>query len=288
MGRANLSIVSFNSSRRGLNSLKTSERSTYLKSIFEGSSPDSCLLPGDDKAMSMNAVVGYGQYQVISADGTVLLYDNKRISMSEPQVSLNSFGPLPELYTYKMVCPSVQVLDGRSVVKEFSLVSWKYTMFTESKERTRTLESTIVFSQRLAFSTGKPVFIGGEMAIDCETIQTITTNLSQKGKERFLSDAQSEMVEHAFLPSTTSATFRDRRHLFELKLYRCKSGPMLSSSGSQPDCFISSKILELSEAKLVDVEKVCSRQCKLETLRKICPTETTVTIPQRPPRHQGG
>ncbi|XP_052804761.1 uncharacterized protein LOC128234536 [Mya arenaria] len=309
MGRDNLSIVSFNSSRRGLNSLRTSERSPYLERIIEGSSPDICLLPGDDKAMTMNAVRGYGQYYVPSADGTVLLYDSNRIRMNEQQVNVNGFGPLPELDTYKMVLPSVQVLslmpsNDRSVVKEFSLVSWKYTMFSQSRDKTRTLESLIVFCQWLALSTEKAVFIGGEMAIDYDTIVKITKNLSQKGRERYVSDAQSEMVDHAFLPSMTKATVRDRRHLFEMNVYKCKSDPVLSSNEPQADCFISSKILELSEAKLVDVEKVCSRQCKLETLvdvekvsskqceletlRKICPTATTMTIPQRPPRHHGG
>ncbi|XP_052805636.1 uncharacterized protein LOC128235001 [Mya arenaria] len=165
MGHDKLSIVRFNSSRRGLSSLPNAHRSPYLERILEASSLEICLLPDDDKTVSMNAVMGYGQYKVPSADGTVLLFDNNRVRMRSPNVSLNAFGPLPGLDMDNMVCPGVEVMSltpsgNQSVLKEFSMVTWKYTMSTETKVKIETLaENLILFSPRLAMSTGKPVLV---------------------------------------------------------------------------------------------------------------------------------
>ncbi|XP_052815576.1 uncharacterized protein LOC128242457 [Mya arenaria] len=298
MGHDKLSIVSFNSSRKGLSSLPNAHRSPYLERILEASAPEICLLPGDDKAVSMNAVMGYGQYKVPSADGTVLLFDNNRVRMRSPNVSLNTFGPLPGLDMDNMVCPGVEILSltpsvNKSVVKEFSMVTWKYTMSTETKVKIETLaESLILFSQRLALSTGKPVLVGGELSIDHGSLKEIVGRLSKDGQEKFLTGVQPEMEKHGYLPSMTKGSLRDVRHLFMMNVFKCGSGTngfvQKRNEELVSDCFIASKTLELTEAKLVDVEQVTGRQITMEMLRKHCPTETSVHIPQRPPKHHGG
>ncbi|XP_052803000.1 uncharacterized protein LOC128233386 [Mya arenaria] len=298
MGHDKLSIVSFNSSRKGLNSLPDVHRSPYLQRILEASEPEICLLPGDDKTVSMNSVKGYGQYKVPSADGTVLLFDNNRVRMRSPNVSFNTFGPLPGLDMDNMVCPGVEVLSltpsgNQSVVKEFSMVTWKYTMSTETKVKIETLaESLILFSQRLALLTGKPVLVGGELTIDHGSLKEIVGKLSKDGQEMFLSGVQPEMEKLGYLPSMAKGSLRDQRHLFMMNVFKCSSGTNglghKRNEALVSDCFIASKALELTEAKLVDVEQVTGRQIKMEMLRKHCPTETSVHIPQRPPRHHGG
>ncbi|XP_052805804.1 uncharacterized protein LOC128235109 [Mya arenaria] len=298
MGQDHLSLMSFNSSRRGLCSLPTSQRSPYLEKIIVASAPDICLLPGDEKAVSMNAVKGYGQYKVQSNDGLVMLYNNTRVRINSPHVSLNSFGPLPGLDMDSMVCPGVEVLSltpsgNKSVIKEFSMVTWKYTMVTEAKVQIETLaESLILFSQCLAWSTGKPVLVGGELTIDHGSLKQIVGKLCKEGQETFLSGVQPEMGKLGYLPSMTKGSLRDQRHLFMMNVYKCSSGTngfvQARNEALVADCFIASKALELTQAKLVDVEQVTGRQIKLEMLRKHCPTETSVHIPQRPPRHNGG
>jgi len=314
MGHDKLSIISMNSARRGLSTLPGNERSSYLERILDSASPDICFLPGDDKALKMNLVIGYKQYNVPSADGTVLLYDTKRIAVEAPQFNPCSFGQLPGLDYDQMVCPSVKVFSdqpgkGERVVKEFNLITWKYSLFVENKVGPeRMSESLVRFSQKVALSTQKPVLIGGEMRIDQQMLQQIVNKLCKEGDQMFLNGVEEnlDMKERGYLPSMTKASFRPVRHLFMMKVFRCSTGPLNRSahqsvvqtwdSGFVPDCFIASKELELTEASLLDLDNVTGRHIKLETkpapkkakqqqktkerIGDYCPTQTSYVAPQ--------
>jgi hypothetical protein len=271
MGNDNLSIVSFNSSRKGLQTLSSEQRPTYLQRLFQSSSakPDICFLPGDDKYAKLNAISGYGQFTIPNSDDTVVLFDVNRVKMEKPKVSLNSFGVLPGLDFDKLVVPQVEVSTlqpYQRVVKEFSMISWKYGYFQSTGISVETLmESLITFSQRLAITTGKPVLIGGEMNIEYSSLVKIVKKLSTDQQEEFLTNMQPVMSEQGFLPSMTKSSLRDIRHLFMMNVFKCKSN---SSNGVirtwedrqrsevVPDCFIASKHLKLAEASLLDVEEV--------------------------------
>ncbi|XP_045197274.2 uncharacterized protein LOC123551996 [Mercenaria mercenaria] len=301
MGNDNLSIISFNSSRKGLLTLSDGQRPSYLQRLFESAEPDICFLPGDDKYANLNVIRGYGQYTIPNAEATVLLYDSNRVKMMEPKASLNSFGPLPGLDFNQMVVPQVEVSTlqpYQQVVKEFSMVSWKHDFFQTATVEVKTLvESIITFSQRLAITTGKPVLIGGEMNIDFTILNQIVNKLSNDNQEDFLSTMQSVMSEQGFLPSMTKSSLRDIRHLFMMKVFRCKSNSSngvvktwddRKSTEVVADCFIASKHLQLAEASLLDVEKVTGRQICIPLLKTHKPTQTSMEIPVRPPRHHGG
>ncbi|KAH3738730.1 uncharacterized protein LOC127850263 [Dreissena polymorpha] len=323
MGRDNLSIVSLNSARRGFESLNGRQRTPYLERILQSSTPDICFLPGDDKAIGLHAVVGYQQFLVPSADGTVLLYNHKRMSMRQPEVNVNAIGPLPGLDLCQMVCPGVEVYapEDNRVVREFSMISWKYTLFTDCKlpEKTTLAESIIIFAQRLAWMSQKPLLIGGEMPIDHGTLQNIVRKICNDNQELFLADISPEMKEIGYLPSNIKSSLRNLRHLFMMNVFRCntsftKPQKIVQTWNAGPpnaDCFIASKALDLTEAQLLDVDDVIGRKIKIAntecqsktetdvkqpTHRPSCttaqheyrPTSTTMTVPARPPKHSGG
>jgi hypothetical protein len=271
MGNDNLSIVSFNSSRKGLLTLSPDQRPSYLQRIFQSSNakPDICFLPGDDKYAKLHAIRGYDQFTVPNSEDTVFLFDVNRVKMEKPKVNFNSFGQLPGLDFDKLVVPQVEVSTlqpYKQVVKEFSMISWKYGYFQSTGISVETLmESLITFSQRLAITTEKPVLIGGEMNIEYSTLMKIVKKLSTNQQEEFLANMQPVMSEQGFLPSMTKSSLRDIRHLFMMNVFQCKSN---SSNGViktwedrqrteiVPDCFIASKHLKLAEASLLDVEEV--------------------------------
>ncbi|XP_060569456.1 uncharacterized protein LOC132727882 [Ruditapes philippinarum] len=303
MGNDNLSIVSFNSSRKGLLTLSPDQRPSYLQRIFQSSNakPDICFLPGDDKYAKLNAIRGYDQFTVPNSEDTVVLFDVNRVKMEKPKVSFNSFGQLPGLDFDKLVVPQVEVSTlqpYKQVVKEFSMISWKYGYFQSTGFSVETLmESLITFSQRLAITTGKPVLIGGEMNIEYSTLMKIVKKLSTDQQEEFLANMQPVMCEQGFLPSMTKSSLRDIRHLFMMNVFQCKStssnGVIKTWEDRQrteivPDCFIASKHLKLAEASLLDVEEVTGRQICMSLLQKHKPTQTSMEIPVRPPKHHGG
>lgn len=305
MGNDKLSIVSFNSSRKGLMTLSPGQRPSYLQRLFESAEPDICFLPGDDKYAKLNVIRGYGQFTVPHNDDTVLLYNSNRVSMKEPQVSLNAFGYLPGLDFDQLVVPQVEVTAPKPVnqiVKEFSMVSWKFDFFeTASKKGLRAetlLESIITFTQRLAWTTRKPVLIGGEMKIDFNILKKIVERLSHKENDQFLAELQPILEKVGYLPSMTEASSSDLRKLFMMKVFRCQpnNSTTIVNTWEQnnnrqevvSDCFIASKNLQLAEASLLDVEQVTGRQISMPLLQTYRPTQTHIDIPVRPPKHSGG
>lgn len=278
------------------------QSSNYLGHILNGAQPDICFLPGDDKCLKYSGCVnGYGQYLVPTLDGTVLLYSS-RVEVKKPDISFGTFGPLPGIDFDKMVCPQVAIRAAapmNHIVKEFNLITWNHTLYTESKTDIGTLsESIILFAQRLSIQTGRCVLIGGEMTIEFTTLEDIVKKLSTEQKELFLSNIQPEMSQLGYLPSMTNATFRGLRHLFEMKVFRCNANEVTKSktrisnvrNNNVADCFIASKELELTEAKLVDVEQATARCIKMcpPALKEHAPTKTEMVITPRPPRHSGG
>ncbi|KAH3738729.1 uncharacterized protein LOC127850261 [Dreissena polymorpha] len=326
MGRDNLSIVSLNSARRGFESLKETHRTPYLERILQSSTPDICFLPGDDKAIGPNAVVGYQQFPAPSGDGTVLLYNYKRMTLRQPEVDMyNVIQPLKGLDPLKLVCPIVEVYapGENRVVREFSMISWKYTLFKNCREEPTSLaESIILFAQRLAQMTKRPLLIGGEMPFDHGTLQNIVKKISHDNQEQFIMDISPEMKEDGYLTSNIKSSQLSQRHLFIMKVYRCstsftKPQEIVQTWNAGPpnaDCFIASKALELTEAQLLDVEPVIGRkveminiantdcqsntetEVKQPTHRTSCstaqhvyrPTSTTMTVQARPPKHSNG
>ncbi|XP_060569435.1 uncharacterized protein LOC132727863 [Ruditapes philippinarum] len=299
-----LSILSFNSSRKGLQTLSPHIRSGYLHRIFQcpDTKPDICFLPGDDEAAKLNAIRGYGQYTLQQCEGTVFLYDVNRVQMSRPNVSLNSIGSLPGLDLDKLVVPHVKVFSlqpHQRVVKEFSMVSWKYDLFQSATVPAETLmESILIFSQRLINKTEKPIFIGGEMNIEFDTLMEIVKKISKDREMTFLKSLKPDADEQCYTPSMLKGSTTDIRHRFMMKVYRCKSNSSNDNIQAQdyrqksdviiPDCFIASKHLELKDASLLDIEKVPGRQISMPLLQKHKPTQTSMEIPVRPPKHHGG
>ena len=318
-GDDTLSIMSFNSSRKGLYSMSRDRGSMFMDKILNGASPDICFLPGDDKTVKYSgAVQGYCEYRTCSEDGTALLYSTKTVQMNKPQFCFDSFGVFRSLDLNKLVCPQVDVLGPtNNIVKQFNLITWQYTLYgineqieqTKSREeRLNLTESLIMFSQRLAMQTGQGVLISGEMAIDSQSLSALVKKLCKDGQDFFLSEIQPEMAKHAYLPSMTKASFRDVRHLFMMNVFKCKSSSVFNGSVNtwneqMAECFIASKSLELSDASMVDVdEAIAGRHIKLCPSTKpvygpprpktdhTCPSpiKTEMKIPPRQPRHHGG
>lgn len=280
--------------------MSTAKSTKYLDKILNEEKADICFLPGDDQSAKLSGIVrGYGQYLSPTADGTILLYNSSKVQMKKPDVNFSVFGHLPGIDFDQMVCPQVEITTHypeRRVVKEFNLISWKYTLYSEPKTDISVLtESILLFSQRLALQTGKGVLIGGEMTIDYSLLQQIVKKVSTDQDELFMANMQPEMSQLGYLPSMTKGSFREHRHLYKMDLYRC-SGPSMNDTGSgvvktwkQADCFIASKTLELTEAKLVNVEQVLGREISVKCpLKEHAPTKTEMVIPPRPPRHHGG
>lgn len=258
-----LTIINFNSQKKGLYSISPDDRSTYLSSVLEQEEPGICFLPGDDKRARLNAVRGYGQFTTPNADDTVLLYDTNKVEMKQPQVNLNSLvGDLAGLDLNQMVCPQVEVSSLRpckSVVKEFSIVSWAYKLFEERSVRMETrAESIITFAQRLSVKTEKPVIISGEMNIDSTILDRIVKTRCSEMQKLFLGEIEPDMIEAGFLPSNMKTATLEFRHLFMMKVFRCSSSTIIKTRERQAvaDCFIASKQLDLAEAKLLHVEQV--------------------------------
>lgn len=276
-----------------------SERgSKYLGDILDGAKPDICFLPGDDKSLKCSGIIrGYDQYLTSNGDSAALLFNASKVQMKSPDVNLSAFGNLAGLDVDQLVCPRVEIRAPApisNIVKEFNLITWKYTLYTEAKVQVETLsESLILLAQRLAWQTGKGVLIGGEMTIDFSSLQKLINKLCKEGDEMFLSSIQPEMGQLGYLPSMTKASLRDQRHLFMMKVFRCSSntgnGIVNTWNGQVADCFIASKTLELTEASLMNVEQVIGRGIKMSCpLKQHAPTKTEMVIPPRPPRHHGG
>ncbi|XP_045197391.2 uncharacterized protein LOC123552067 [Mercenaria mercenaria] len=298
----NISIISLNSSRKGLLAMPQDDQVNYLNSIFENAPPDICFLPGDDKMAKLNVIRGYKQFTIPNAKDTVLLYDTSRITMKKPNVSFNSFGPMPGLDFNKMVVPQVEVFTLKPcqrVVKEFSIVSWTFDFFETAPVQPETLvESIIIFAQQLAKITRIPVLIGGEMSIDHRKLNEIVKKVSKDSQEEFLASIHPEMSENEYLPSMTKASSRNQRHLFMMNVYRCEAnganGSVEQSVGGNTsdqvvaDCFIASKTLHLTEPTFLDFNEVTGRKIRMESLQKYKPTQSSMEIPVRPPKHNGG
>lgn len=297
MGNDNLSIVSFNPTRKGLYSLSESSRLPYLQRLFEMMHPDICLLPGDDKSAKLNVIRGFGQYMTPNNDDTILLYDVNKVSMTTANVNLQSFGNLPGIDFDKIVCPKVEVsslLPMKSVVKEFSIVTWHHTLFPNivSLDNNILMESVLVFAQRLAMVTRLPIIIAGEINMEYRLLVNIVEKLGKENSDVYLQNIQPIMAENGYIPSITAAASRNERHKFMMKVYKCQKA-YNSNSGNNirefvPDCFIASKCLELKEPSILDLESVTAKHIMIEAVKSHCPTQTSMTIPVRPPRHQGG
>lgn len=258
-----LTIINFNSQKKGLYSMPPDERSTYLSSVLEKEEPGICFLPGDDKRAGLNAVRGYGQYTIPNAEDTVLLYDTNKVQMKQPGVDLNSLvGDLSGLDLNQMVCPQVVVSSLKpytAVVKEFNIVSWAYQLFEGKSVRMETrAESIVIFSQRLSVKTGKPVIISGEMNIDAAILDSIVKTRCTEMQKLFLGAIKPDMTEAGFLPSNMKTAATEFRHLFMMKVFRCSSNTTVQTRERQAvaDCFIASKQLDLVETTLLDVEQV--------------------------------
>ena len=213
--------------------------------------------------------------------------------MNKPNVHLSTFGQLPGLDMDKLVTPMVEILTKqpvRSVVKEFNMVSWRRDVFPSSLgqvEESKVLQSIIIFSQRFAQQTGKPIFIGGEIPLPYEMVSAIVKKLSKGANNDFLTQATDEMKPLGLTPGMVNGSQTSIRHKFMLEVFRCRS----NSTWSEPtvsDCFIASKELQLTQAKMMDVEQVLGRQIQMEPLKKYAPVQTEIKYDNRPPRHHGG
>jgi hypothetical protein len=175
---------------------------------------------------------------------------------------------LPGLDLDKLVVPHVKVYTLKPyqrVVKEFSMVSWKYDLFQSATVPAETLmESILIFSQRLIDRTEKPIFIGGEMNIEFDILMKIVKKISKDREKTFLKSLKPDADEQCYTPSMLKGSTTEIRHRFMMKVYRCKSNSSNDNiqarddrqSNVVPDCFIASKQLELKEASLLDIEKV--------------------------------
>lgn len=297
-----ISIYSFNSARKGFCSMSLRESSKYLRYILNDAQPDICLLPGDSKALKYSGCENrYRQYGVPTLDGTVLLYSS-RVDVNKPDINFTTFRPLPGIDFDKLVCPRVAIRAPAPlshIVKEFNIVTWKHTLYTESKIDVRApTESIILFGQQLAIETERGVFICGEMTVDAMTVQPIVKKLNENQRELFLSALTQDRPQVGYLPNMMSALFRAKRHLFEMKVFKCdaravnesNSAKMNNLNNNEADCFIASKDLELTKAELVNVEDCTARSIKMcpPPLKEHAPTKTQLIIAPRPPRHHGG
>ncbi|KAL4237079.1 hypothetical protein ACF0H5_005463 [Mactra antiquata] len=295
-----LSIVSFNSQRKGLQSLSGTDRPSYYRELFENVQPDVCFLPGDDEYKSMVAVTGYKQYLKPESDDTVLLYDSNTVEMKQPQLSLETLtGDLPLLDVQQLVVPDVTVSSLEPytrVVKEFNLISWRFDYLQRFNSfdgsQNRAVQSLVTFSQRLSDITRKPVLIGGELNMSFSELENIVKELSKNGHQEYLDGVQPFTSAMGYTRPISNTALRDQRHLFMMDVIKCSHSGLNGivktwDSTMVADCFIASKQLQLAEAKLVDIEKVIGRKVcvPLTTYR---PTQTHIDIPVRPPRHHGG
>lgn len=299
MGVDSLSIVSMNSSRKGLFSLPPSHRTKYLQDILNNAEPEICFLPGDKGETRKDVVIGYQQYMTETNNASVILFKNQRIQMKNPKFNLNSIGPLPGISYEDIVCPFVEVEtlapNPKSVIKQFSAISWHYQMLeyaVSQGKQTQMSESLVIFAQRVALTTGNPVLICGEFPITFNEIMKIIREQNKFHKTGFLEDFQQHLGPQGFLPSMTNGATRELRHKFELEVFRCKAFEKKVSLKEEevqvPDFFLASKELELKEPSLINFEHLTGRKVQMKALQKYCPTKTHMDIPVRPPRHHGG
>jgi hypothetical protein len=189
--------------------------------------------------------------------------------MTNPKVNLSTLGPIPGLDLNQMVVPDVEVSSLQPIktpVKTFNMVSWRYDFFETACERVtveKWVEGIITFSQRLAWTTQKPVIIGGEMKVEFNMLMKIVKKLSSDSQKGFLENMQPIMGEMGYLPSMSKSSLTNVRHLFMMNVFRCdtsKHQEIVQTWDGTPevvaDCFIASKNLELAEATLLDVEQV--------------------------------
>lgn len=264
MGIDNLMLASFNPCGEKLNALPPRDRSLYLSETLEAADTDICFLPGDDKNTGMFAVSGYKQFLAPGASGSVLLYKSDRMHMKQQNVELGAFCHLAGLDYTKLIVPYVEIfspLPHQTIVKEFSIVAWGYDLFQNSSVRPETLvESLVAFSQNIAIATKKPVIICGEIKVRYDNLVKIVKKMSTDAQEKFLSANNPIMADYGYLPSMTKASLKEIRHLFMMKVIKCKSDEFQQTNGTDSrvvaDCFIASKALNLCDASLVNVEKV--------------------------------
>lgn len=299
MGVDALSIVSMNSSRKGLLSLSPSNRTSYLQNILENAEPDLCFLPGDKGETGKDVVIGYQQYMSPTNRETVLLYKAERIKMSSPSFSFNSFGELPLVSYENILCPLVNVEtlapNPKHVIKQFSAISWHYQMcdIALSKgQQMKMSESLVILARMVAMTTRQPVLVCGEFPVSFNEVMNIVKEQTKQNRADFLQGWQEELGPHGYLPSMTNGATRDMRHRFELKGFRCKALEknvnIRAEEASIPDFFLASKELELKEPSLMNVEKLTGRKVQMKALLNHCPTRTEMKIPVREPRHHGG
>ena len=210
--------------------------------------------------------------------------------MERPDISFSTFGDLKGLDIDKLVSPMVQIRSlkpTKSVVKEFVMVSWERDLFSfEINQDFTVLKNLVIFSQRFASASYKPVFIGGEIPLSFENVNSIVKECSKDAKFEFMCKAQEDLGPRGYLPSMTSGSTTSLRHKFMLEVFRCRSN--LTHSEPVADCFIASKELQVAEATILNVENVLGKQIKMETLKKCAPVQTEIKYENRPPRHYGG